>query len=432
MKISVLKSNISLASILVIIIYLAISDFFGVLDVSLIIPGELYDYCVVFLFCIAFLVLVKWKLVVRRLESDFAYWPFVMVILLSLIQAVNLHNSGQQSLAESFSVIREILFLFVAYALCTLKFQPSAIIKLIIRLDMVSVCVYAIEMIHGGPIFSVALHAAGLYETLGGITVWRSWVDLPVFELFTIPYLLISIVKREYVFSARKKDMFALCVIFGGMVLKLGRSALMAVAISAMLAYLYVDRPSAGKFLMRTVKIMVIAVVGIVLLYFFANGIFQRLADGLVAVLNVSNNRYDSTLSVRTRTMEVRWEYLIEHGKLLFGLGPFSYKASLVIDPYDTYATNRGVFSPDSAYATFLVRYGIVGTGLYVYGFLKNYFRLRKHNPKTYLATASFLVGSLIGGFSGYDALGKQTLLKVGLLVALCAKEGKNSERYVE
>ena len=56
---------------------------------------------------------------------------------------------------------------------------------------------------------------------------------------------------------------------------------------------------------------------------------------------------------------------------------------------------------------------------------MKNFFNLKKDKSKLFLALGSLLLGSLIGGFSGYDALGKQTLIKVGLLLALCIKERK-------
>ena len=40
-------------------------------------------------------------------------------------------------------------------------------------------------------------------------------------------------------------------------------------------------------------------------------------------------------------------------------------------------------------------------------------------------------MGILIGGFSGYEAMGKQTMIKVGILFALCVNEirgRKNNE----
>lgn len=415
------SSQVSIISILIVLFYLAISDCFGLLDFSLIIPGELYDYIAVLTVCTAFLVMLKKsKSIVIRKPPYFVYWPFCAVSIIGIVQAFRLHASGQQSLAESFSVIREILFILLSFAFVAFNFDSNKIIRTIIRLDVISVLVYIIEMLHGGPVFSAALHTSGLYESLGGMRVWRCWVDLPTFELFTTPYLLISITRNKKIFRSRKNDLLALGFILLGIVLKLGRGELIAVIASMAVAYLYVDRPSIGRKIQILVKIFIIFFAFSVIIFFLAPGIFQRLLDGLLAVIF---QRQNSTVSVRTNTLLIRWNYLVDNKKLIWGLGPYSYKSKLIIDPYDTYGTNSGVFSPDSAYATFLVRYGIFGTAIYIYGFIKNHLVFLKRNSRISLSIAAFMIGSLIAGFSGYDMLGKQTLLKVAILIGLSANE---------
>lgn len=419
------RSKYNMASFLIVLFYLAMSDFFGIVDFSLLFPGEMYDYVIALTFVLAILIFFKSRCIVKITNIHFEFWPFLGVIMIAVIQAILMQTQRQQSFSESFSVIRELAFIFVFAGFCLLNYNPYSLVKLIIKFDIISVCVYALEMICGGPIFNASIHATGIYEILGGLRIWRCWVDIPTFELFTIPYLLISVVRKDYVFYTRRKDMTALCIILLGVILKLGRGELVSVCASAMIAYFCVDRPSAGKLLKRISKVVVLIIVVMGLMFIFANGIFQRLISGVIAVLNLTNSSESTTLSIRTQTLVVRWNYLLDHNAMLFGIGPYSYKAQLVIDPFDTFATNRGVFSPDNAYATFLVRYGVIGTALYVFGFVKNFFNLKKDKSKLFLALGSLLLGSLIGGFSGYDALGKQTLIKVGLLLALCIKERK-------
>jgi hypothetical protein len=241
--------------------------------------------------------------------------------------------------------------------------------------------------------------------------------------LFTLSYLFVSIQKKESLFKTQKHDIFAFGVIFVGTLLKLGRTELFAVLVSVVLTYFYADRISAGTLLKKILKILLVLIIGVVALYFMAHGMFMRIVNGVIAIMYITDDSYSSTLLVRTNTWNVRFQYLMEHGKIAFGLGPYSYDSNLVIDVTDISGTNRGVVSPDSGYSTLLARYGVTGMILYLYGHLRNYILLRKEDSTVCIATASMLIGMLLLSFCGQTAMGNQALLKVGLLFALCVKD---------
>ena len=369
------KHNVGMTVIFTILFYLAISDFFGLFDTSLFIPGELYEYF--FILLLGFAVINR-NGRLKYVKTQISLLPYYMLIAIACIQTVVLQSNGTQGLFESFSVVIELLFILTFFGYIQFSINSIKIVRCIAILDVIAVLVYAVEMMLGGPIIA-SIHSAGLYEQIAGLTLWRCWVDIPAFEIFTLAYLLIGIIKKQKLFATLQRDMLVFFIVFLGVVLKLGRTELFSVLICLALAYFYADRVTAGRLLKKSMRIIAIIIPLMIVMYFIANGIFMRIISGIMDIFNsFSNDESVSTFATRTSTLYVRWNYLVEQGKLLFGIGPYSYKSTIVVDPYDLYATNRYVLAPDSAYGTFLVRYGIVGTALYIWGNIKNYIVLRK------------------------------------------------------
>jgi hypothetical protein len=418
----------------VVLFYLSISDFFGLLDASLILPGELYDFifagAIIYIF--VQVLLRKRKIVIEK--NTFSLWPYFLLMILAGIQAIYLQFQGLQSLGASISVFRELFYICTFFILMQFSFDQKKMIRLIVLLDIISVFVYALEILNGGPIFSTILHTQGLYEPIGGQRIWRSWTDLPVFEFFSVSYLTLCLLKKRYLYSSKSLDFTALLIIVLGIVSKLARTELFCVLLCMLFCYFVADGINVRQILKNSPKkilqVILVLLITTFLLYFFANGVFDRIWSGVLAVINVKDSAKGSSINIRVSTLQVRWNYLLDRGQLLFGIGPYSYKSALIVDPYDVYATNRGVLAPDSAYATFLIRYGIVGILIYMYGHIKNAVKLIKKNSKVSLSVAITLIVILIYGWSGYDAMGKQSFIKVGILFAICLG-GKKDNYYV-
>lgn len=420
--------RIGLVYFFVTLIYLAGSDFFGLFEASQIIPGELYDY--IFVSIVLFVLLyTRGKIIIQ--SSRLSLFPYMLLIILASGQMIVLYKTGQQGIFDSLGAIRELLYLFILYAFYQLNFNVEKVIRYIIILNVISVFVYALEMMVGGPLFGAGFHVQGLYQPIGGVSVWRCFSSIP-FASFSLVYMFAKLLNNECLFGSNYKDKAVFAVLLLGILLKMGRTTIMATILVFVIAY-YCATPNSlyGK-IIKGIKILAVLMAGLVLMYFFSNGVFMRLLEGIVAIFEITNLESDSTFMTRISTLYVRYNYLIDSGNLLLGLGPYNWKASLVVDAVDKYATNRGVFSPDSGYATFIVRYGIIGTGLYIYGHIKNFFILQKRRNTVCLATACYLLSSLIGGFGGYGAMGDMTLLNIGILFALCIKDEENSGRQYE
>ena len=58
------RSKYNMASFLIVLFYLAMSDFFGIVDFSLLFPGEMYDYVIALTFVLAILIFFKSRCIV--------------------------------------------------------------------------------------------------------------------------------------------------------------------------------------------------------------------------------------------------------------------------------------------------------------------------------------------------------------------------------
>ncbi len=416
------KININITLVLTVLIYIAVSDCFGLLDFSLIIPGELYDYIFVLILTLFLIYVFSNSKVVRFRAYNLVLWPYICLMLIAIVQMIYLQRQDIQAFGYSFTVVRELIFLWGMVIFVNCKYDERKNIKYLISLDIVSISIYLLEMIYGGPFLGNPLHSQGIYEHLGGFTLWRCWVDLPAFVFFTMPYLVMHIVKKESVFKTRKRDILAFVFILIGEIFKLGRTELIAVGMTIILAYYFTDRVSLYQFFKKAVQIVVLVSFVLLMVYIVLDGaVFERLFKGFLAIINISDQEYGSTLLVRTSAVSKRIDYLLEQSKVFFGMGPLHRNYPLIINAADR--ANSGVLCADNAYGTFILRYGFIGTGLYMFGNILNFVKLKKRRSYLCISVAIFLLAVLVHGFGGYEAMGKQTLLKVGLLMGFCIRE---------
>ena len=128
------RSKYNMASFLIVLFYLAMSDFFGIVDFSLLFPGEMYDYVIALTFVLAILIFFKSRCIVKITNIHFEFWPFLGVIMIAVIQAILMQTQRQQSFSESFSVIRELAFIFVFAGFCLLNYNTYRHVKFIIKI----------------------------------------------------------------------------------------------------------------------------------------------------------------------------------------------------------------------------------------------------------------------------------------------------------
>lgn len=416
------RIHISPIYMITLLMYISISDCFGLIDFSLLMPGELYD--VIFIF--AFMVLAVYLIRCPRLKLSFhkvTLLPYLVLLSIAVVEMVELQVTGTQAILASVSVVRELLFLSIIIVYINMDYDSQNLIKMLIILDVIAVAVYITEMVHGGPIFRSDIHSNGIYEMLAGRYVWRCWVNSPAFSLFTLPYLLMHILKKDKIFRDRKIDKTIFVFIFCGEVGKLGRTKLFADTLTLFLAYLYYDRLTLSRAMKKIYKMLLLCLSLSFMIYVCFQGLFQRLFEGVLMILDIINFDYQGTLAVRASALSLRVRYIFEHSHVWFGLGPLHRDYPLIINAIDP--ANSGVLCSDSAYATFLLRYGFIGTMMYMLTCFLNFIKLKRSDTYISKAVSFALLAMLLTGMGGYEAWGKQALLVVGILLALCERRDR-------
>ena len=422
MKISTKPCQVSQIVCLTILLYLSASDLFGRIDFSLLVPGEMYDF--------VFLAILLWSIADLKIKGNpihksiNALWPYFTLLIVAVIQGVFLQIKGTQGIGASLSVIRELLFILIIYPFTAQNYNTRKVIKVLIVLDSIAALVYIVEMLYGGPITGFQLHTSGFYEPIGSVYVWRAWSNSPLLAAFTAPFLFIMIIRKNPVFKSTLLDTFAFALICIGTVCRLGRMEIFTVACSCVLALLISDGKDYRKKLIHILGICFAAVVSLAVMYVVANGFFVRLWNGVLGLINFADSSYDSTLSVRTIAVQTRIEYILSNSCAFFGVGPLHRDFNLMglnTSIYD-YA-NGGVLSSDSAYATFLLRYGFVGTALYVLGLALGGMKLIHGRTPAAIASGVYLFTRLLAGITGYESWGKHALLLIGMLVGVAIKD---------
>lgn len=405
-----------------VLIYLAMSDIFGLFDLSNYIKGEVYDYIVIILFILLGIRMLKRPInILNRKEKKYIF-PFWILITFGFIKMIIFQTKGMQSIFQSISVFRELIYVFIIYVYISFNYNVKKIIELIIKLDVISSVIYIIEAFVGP--LTGELHVSGQYIILG---LYRSFSNVPLFEIFTISYLYYNILKREHVFN-KKKDIIYISLVLIAVFMRFMRGQIFALIISIVYVYITYKQIKIGELLIKFYKIIIISTILIVIISILMPNISNRFVEGIIAIVNIKDNEYNSTLSVRTNTMKARYEYLEESGNLLTGVGPLHNDYSIIIgNIYD--GANNGVIASDIAYGTILLRYGILGIIIYIYVFMNIFLKSRKSNNYLIKTVGIVSVSMLINGITSNGALCFFAILKISILLGIAFKSERNKNK---
>ena len=411
--------RIHMISLFSFFLYIAMSDLFGLVDFSLFVPGELYDFLVICLLLTTVIMTRKWR---KDIPATFSLlWPFYALTAIGILQGCLLYFTDVQSIGHSLSVIRELLFLVIIFPYLQLEYDPHKVIRIFVVLDTIAAIVYITEIIYGGPVTGT-VHALGIYENMGGMKIWRSWSHSPLYITFTASYLFLHILKGKKVFSTRAKDIMSFCLIVLAAIARLNRTELFCVILSCILSILIADGSNYKRKIIHAAGIAITAVLGGGLLFTIFPGVYRRMANGVADLVNFSNG-LGSTLSIRVFAFKTRMDYILSNGKALFGVGPLhrDYRLpGLEVNIHDS-ANNR-ILSSDNAYATFLIRYGVVGLALFILGIV---LLSRRFIGCRYIWAIPFGLSvfvTLINAYFGYEVWGKQGVLSICILAGIYLK----------
>lgn len=404
-----------------IFLYLTISDIFGLFDLNAWIGsgGEGYDLIFVLVLLGSIYVTQPYIHIPKFKEARQMNIATCVLFGYIVISGVMLVVSGGQSFFQTLSVMREVFYILIFYSFWQGKYETDEMLKLMIGLELIAGLVYFVECFTG-PL--TTLHIGGSHGGISGI--WRFYSASPLFVNFICPLLVYRHYKKEYFFSA-KKDILLLFLFLGFQVIKQGRTALIATLLIVLFSIIDASGRNKKKIINGLILIPMVAVISAFIGSTFFPAYWKRFEETFVAILNIGNRSYGSTLAVRTGTLQVRYEHLVNCGKLLFGLGPIHNGASLSVSlgasVYDR--ANAGVIATDTAYGSILTRYGVVGLFIYVLPYVMciiNY--IRKLDPFC-KSIALYAIGSLIGGMSAHAALCFFAPLKFGILLGIVFKE---------
>lgn len=417
------RKNIPIFTICILILFLSINDFFGLIEFhDLIGKGELYDFTFIGFMIVFFTFAIKAKTPLHFAPSQWLpLIPFIILILYCVISGCVLVLQGGQSLIQTAFVLRELFYLFIFLPFAILPYDTNNLCKLLIIFDSIGCCIYIIE-VFTGPLLST--HVAGKTQ----LGLYRFYSDNPMFVYFLAPLLIYAILQKRYIFSKIWDGIFLFFFILT-MLLRFSKMAFATLLFVCTLAFLTGSITSIKVFGKRIIILISIVVSSILLINFFAPQLLQFFLQGIQGLAHITDvdiikngttNPAAGSISYRSRTILLRYKFLHEQGKILFGMGPLHNASTVFCDIYDS--ANKGIIASDIAYGAILIRYGIIG----IIGFITSYLTL----AGTMLKKANILSKSLglyciamiIAAVCGHSYLCFSAFLKLGILIGIVYK----------
>lgn len=409
-----------------ILLYISISDIFGLVDLNIWIGsgGELYDLFFALILIGSIVFTLPYIHIPVSTEEKRLGIAVCMLFGYIIVSGILLILSGRQSPFQTFSVMREVFYILIFYAFWIGKYKTDKMLKIMIGLELLAECIYLIECFTG-PLTS--LHIQARIETVG---IWRMYGAAPLYINFLCPLLIYRYQKKEYLFS-KKKDILLLILLLCFLVIKLGRSGLFLTLLIILFSIMDASKINAKKFRNAVFLVPLIAMIGIFICIILFPAYWNRLWEAIISLMKIRDHSYGSTLSVRTSTLRVRYDYLVEHKKLFWGLGPMHNDTKIMFSADIHDLANNSIIASDTAYGSLLIRYGMAGILLYILPYIMcivNYIRKRDPFCK---AIALYAFSCLIGGITGHAALCFYAPLKFGILLGIVFKERRDSQKYL-
>jgi len=408
-----------------VLLYISISDIFGLVDLNAWIGsgGELYDlfFGLVLiggiLFTLPYIYIPTFK---EEIQVGITVCILFGYIILS---GTVLILSGRQSSFQTLSVMREVFYVLIFYAFWKGKYETDKMLKLIIGLELIAELIYFVECFTG-PL--TPLHIQARVETVG---IWRMYGAAPLYVNFLCPLLIYRHYKKKYIFSKRK-DTLLLLLLLGFPVIKLGRAGLFLTLLIVSFSLLDASKKNNKKFKNALFFILLTVIMSVFICIILFPAYWDRIWEAIISLVKVGDKDYSSTLSVRTSTIQVRYDYLAERGKLFWGLGPMHNDTTISLTTSIHDHANCSIIASDIAYGSILIRYGIAGIILYILPYIMciiNY--IRKSDPFC-KSIALYAFSCLVGGLTGHAALCFYAPLKFGILLGIIFKERRESLKY--
>lgn len=412
---------------------ITLNDVWGQLDFTYLLPkGEAYD----FFFVIAVvagiaLFICRYKSIKLSRDIKVILVLFLGIIFYCMINGVYCVMNGTQSAIQTILVLREVLYISVVPIFVAGNYNSKKALQIATVLDCIG-CLIAIAEIAMGPLSPLRVN--GKYEV--GVNYWRSYSDVPTLAFILCPLLIYGIGEGKYLFG-KWIDCTILLLLMLTKVLKMSRISIFSLLVVCTIAFLFCKGIRPGIVVRQMLWLILVGIIGTVTLGVTMPQLFVRFRDGIIGILhlNGASNSTANTMSIRWKTMWDRWNYLGEHNRLFWGMGPMHNDLELVLGGGDTWP-NNGVVAPDIAYAAILFRYGLIGMFIFVGNLLVAAVVAWKNTNLVMKSFGLFLLASLIEGLSSHSSLAFGAFFKIGILFGIAWKsisqEEQNGEKISE
>ena len=392
-------------SIMIIFFYLSITHCFYLLPENIFVfpIGKMYDIALL-ISIIVLIIFTNGKVKLQTKESKLIsrmYFIWLIYVFIGFVKALQI-----QSILAAIRGVREnFLFLIFLVIININGFNVQKITDYLLKLEIVGSLIYIFQFLISKPI----LFSGYLIQGVGGISVLRSYADIPVFKTFFVAFLLIGIIEKNYMYN-QTKDYMCLLILLLAIMLHFQRSYYMCIFFVIALCILL----SKMRFgLMK--KILLLCIASLCIFW-----ILPSIFPSIFLYINTAFSEYKDGGGnglLRVDALTKSFDYLLNNGKVLLGLG--SVSADMEILGLQGYVTSVRII--DMAYGTILVRYGVIGLIYYSLFWIICGIRALIKKTKFGKALFIFVISSLFLALTG-ESIIDYSIVLLGILMGMCLK----------
>lgn len=408
------KAEVNIVKLSIIILYMSLSDFFGLINFSHFYYGGLYLYDIIFISTLIIVLLVLYtnrKITISRPLSLLMVYSFVwaLFIMFELVWSVFRNGTDPISAIKGIKFFVYMASIFVTYYGITSEMNANDILRLLLVLETISAILYVFQFITQIEIMHKTVYT--FIFAVGDLSFIRTFVGKPIAPLFWIIFLA-EIRKRELI-TFRVYTLLAL--LFGVSIIATLTRGEMIVDLSLLLLYHLI---TARKKILSLVSILALGI-AISSTTFFQS--FYR-----YTMNDIRSN--DSNFTMRLDIITERVSRLLEKRMLLFGYGPRAITDRTVV--FNARGRQDGIYVADSLYGTLLGIFGVIGTMLYATYFLLPIIDYYKYRYTTfshvYIPYMIGILSLLVLSFEGSMLIERQYLFFYSLVIGLLLSTEKS------
>lgn len=360
----------------IVFLFALVSNCYNLLPAASITP---HDYIIIFVFCSFLCMGLK-----HLPKADKIFYPITLYIVYIFVNALITAFLGNEELVYTLITIRIALCWFLYYSLSKLdRVVLEQLFHFFYKVTIAFSCLYILQYVMG---------VCFLYPTSNSISSgFPRYANYPFFLHFFLIY--------EILHSLRgKRQLWVICIFLVAVILIQAWSGFFSIVIAFLFYYLLIKKKVKqimGILLFSCVVCLVL------LLTPFAESIQEVSTD--IAGVEFNSENYsegDGTFTFRIALLAERFEYISrEPEMLLFGAGPmnenspktekrFNFRITTWVNDF---TKQLKIDTMDLTWANVLLKYGLVGAGLFVWQLLRLLHLFKRFAKKDIVALSACL-----------------------------------------